>query len=40
VTPSDKEPREIHDCPYNIGDRIIISYGKGRAEIDTHKLAQ
>ena len=39
VTPSDKEPREIHDCPYNIGDKLIITYAKGRAPIDSYKLA-
>jgi hypothetical protein len=32
-------PREIKDCPYNVGDRVIITYSKNSAAIDSHRLA-
>jgi len=38
VEPSDNEPREIHDCPYNVGDTLIITYTKNGAGIDSHRL--
>lgn len=38
VEPSDDQPREIHDCPYSVGDTLVISYTEGAAAIDSHRL--
>ncbi|MEO9364077.1 MAG: hypothetical protein ABI348_09270 [Nitrososphaera sp.] len=32
-------PREIKDCPYNVGDRVIVTYSKNSAAIESHRLA-
>ena len=39
VEPSDEQPREIKDCPYNVGDKLIITYSKNGAGIDSYRLA-
>lgn len=38
VSASD-HPREIDDCPYNVGDIIIITYNRDNAGIESHSLA-
>jgi hypothetical protein len=39
VEPSDEQPREIKDCPYDVGDKLIITYSKNGAGIDSYRLA-
>ena len=39
VEPSDQQPRDIPNCPYNVGDKLIITYSKNGAGIDSFKLA-
>ena len=38
VEPSDQQPREIHNCPYNVGDTLIITYTVNGAEVTSHSL--
>ena len=38
VEPSDQQPRDIHNCPYNKGDTLIITYTKNGAEVNSHRL--
>jgi hypothetical protein len=38
VEPSDQQPREIHNCPYGVGDTLIITYTKNGAEVNSHRL--
>jgi len=38
VEPSDQQPREIHNCPYNLDDILIITYTVNGAEVSSHKL--
>jgi len=39
VEPSDQQPRDISNCPYNVGDKLIITYSKNGAGINSYKLA-
>lgn len=39
VEPSDQQPREINNCQYKVGDKLIITYSKNRAAVDSYKLA-
>lgn len=39
VEPSDQQPRDILNCPYNVGDKLIITYSKNGAGVDSYKLA-
>ncbi|AIC14789.1 hypothetical protein [Nitrososphaera viennensis] len=32
-------PRNIDNCPYKVGDRVIITYTKNNAAIESHRLA-
>lgn len=38
VEPSDRQPREIHNCPYSVGDTLIITYTVNGAEVSSHRL--
>ena len=38
VEPSDSRPREIHDCPYNLGDTLTVTYTKDALAIESHRL--
>ena len=38
VEPSDRHPREIHNCPYSVGDTLIITYTVNGAEVNSHRL--
>ncbi len=31
--------REIDDCPYDVGDQILITYNRDNAGIESHTLA-
>ncbi len=37
VSASD-HPREIEDCPYNVGDSVVITYNRDNAGILSHSL--
>ncbi|HVX01818.1 MAG TPA: hypothetical protein VHA09_01565 [Nitrososphaera sp.] len=39
VVDTPDHPRDIEPCPYNLGDRVIITYSKNNAGIDSHHLA-
>ena len=39
LVPSDEQPREIKNCPYNVGDKLVITFSKNGAGIDSYKLA-
>ncbi len=39
VVDTPDHPRNIENCPYNVGDKVIITYTKNSAAIDSHKLA-
>lgn len=32
-------PREIGDCPYEVGDHVVVTYNKDNAGIQSHSLA-
>ena len=38
VQASDREPRTISNCPYKIGDTLIITYKQGTAPIEKYRL--
>ena len=38
VIGADQHPRGIPDCPYKIGDTLIITYKQGMASIDKYRL--
>jgi hypothetical protein len=39
VVDTPDHPRSIDNCPYNVGDRVIITYIKNNAGIESHRLA-
>ena len=36
VEPSDQRPREIHNCSYNIGENITVTYRQSSSAIESH----
>ncbi len=40
VEGSDRVPRDILDCQYNVGDIVMITYKPGQPSIETHELVQ
>jgi hypothetical protein len=38
VIGSDQHPRGIPDCPYKVGDTLIINYKQGMAPVDKYQL--
>ena len=38
VEGSDQEPRTIANCPYKIGDKLIITFKQGTVPIEKHHL--
>ena len=39
VEPADRQPKRIEDCPYDLNDRLIISYYEGSTSIESHRLS-
>jgi hypothetical protein len=37
VEPSDEQPREIKNCSYNVGDKLIVTYSKNGAGVDSYR---
>ena len=38
VEPSDRQPKRIENCPYDLHDIIIVSYYEGSTKVETHSL--
>ena len=38
VEGSDQEPRTIPNCPYKIGDKLIITFKQGTVPIEKHHI--
>ena len=38
VEPSDGHPRSISNCPYKVGDTLIVTYKEGTAPIEKYHL--
>lgn len=38
VEPSDRQPKRIEECPYDLHDHIIISYYEGSTKVESHSL--
>ncbi len=38
VEPSDNQPKRIPDCPYNLGDKLVISYYESATNVESHRL--
>jgi hypothetical protein len=38
VKPADGQPKNIQACPYNIGDRLIVTYQNGSTKVESHRL--
>jgi hypothetical protein len=36
VEPSDRQPKRILDCPYNLGESILVSYYEGSTQVESH----
>lgn len=39
VEPQDGQPKEITDCPYDLGDRVVITFYEGSTNIESHRPA-
>jgi hypothetical protein len=39
VEPTDRQPKRIENCPYNLNDRLIVSYYEGSTTIESHRLS-
>jgi 16S rRNA A1518/A1519 N6-dimethyltransferase RsmA/KsgA/DIM1 with predicted DNA glycosylase/AP lyase activity len=35
---SDQHPRELDNCPYSIGDHVLVTYNKNNFQIEKHHL--
>ena len=38
VEPSDRQPKEILQCPYSVGGMLIVTYYNGTAKLESHRL--
>ena len=38
VEPADGQPKSIQQCPYNLGDTIVVTYYKGSTKVESHSL--
>ena len=38
VEPSDRQPKEIRQCPYSVGDMLIVTYYNGTTKLESHRL--
>lgn len=38
IETSDGQPKEIRDCSYNIGDRLVVTFYKGSTSVESHML--
>jgi hypothetical protein len=40
VEGSDQEPRTIQNCPYKIGDKLIITFKQGTVPIEKYRIKE
>lgn len=38
VEPSDHQPRSIPNCPYNVGDTLVVTFKEGTEPIEKYQL--
>jgi hypothetical protein len=38
IEPSDSQPKSIQGCPYNIGDKLSVTYYEGSTKVESHRL--
>lgn len=38
VEPSDRQPKEIRQCLYSVGDILIVTYYNGATKLESHRL--
>jgi hypothetical protein len=38
VEPPDRQPKEIRQCPYNVGDMLVVTYYEGSTKVESHRL--
>jgi hypothetical protein len=38
VEPADGQPKSIQNCPYNVGDTLIVTYYEGSTNVESHRL--
>ena len=38
IEPADRQPKSIPNCPYNIGDTLIVTYYEDSTNVETHRL--
>ncbi|AFU58552.1 hypothetical protein Ngar_c16190 [Candidatus Nitrososphaera gargensis Ga9.2] len=38
VEPADRQPKDIHQCPYNKGDMLVVTYYEGNTRLESHRL--
>jgi hypothetical protein len=38
IEPADLTPKSIEGCPYNMGDRLIVTYYEGSTKVESHRL--
>lgn len=36
VEPRDSQPKEIRDCLYEVGDRLVVTYYEGSTTLESH----
>ena len=38
VEPSDGQPKDIHQCQYNKGDSLVVTYYYGNTKLESYRL--
>jgi hypothetical protein len=38
VEPPDGQPKEIRQCPYKVGDVLVVTYYEGNTKLESHRL--
>jgi hypothetical protein len=38
VEPADGQPKSIQECPYNLGDTLVVTYYEGSTKVESHRL--
>lgn len=38
VEPADGQPKEIRQCPYSVGDTLVVTYYNGTTKLESHRL--
>jgi hypothetical protein len=39
VEPTDRTPKSIEGCPYNIGDTLFVTYYEGSTNVESYRVA-